>query len=628
MTVYLKGAPERVVNRCSTMLIGCENGVEQETPLDETILYQIDQANKKFGGSGERVLAFARKRLNPEVFPKSPIYKFDCKKWADWQSQKEQPENPSHSGWFPMWNLQLVGLVSLNDPPRPQVDISVLKCKKAGIKVIMVTGDQPPTAAAIAHKVNIIEKPELEYNYLLANNPGMTEEEALKKAHSIVIHGDTLARTHNAEEALDDDEIEKGRVVMDWISKPEVVFARTTPEQKLLIVDACQKLGHVVAVTGDGVNDSPAIKKANIGVAMGSGSRVAKDAADMIILNDDFSSIVNGIEEGRLIFDNLKKSIAYTLTSNIPEICPFIAFILFQVPLPLTTVLILCIDLGTDMIPAIAFAYEHAELDIMERYPRNPKLDVLVGKKMIAWSYLTIGMIQQFGAFFTYFYVMNDYGIRPATLFGLDPEIGYFPKATDVYNPNKPHNGNTNYGNAAYEGKIDWIKKEYGGIDLRLFYTGRPANSWTQCRWEDDGTPEYYRISRFSGKSICYTTEALKNAHSAYLVAIVCLQWADALAAKTRTLSMSQQGFRNMWGNFGFFSETALILLIIYAPFLNIIFETRFLALPHLGVPVWPWVSTLWLYDEMRKIYVRKGRTTNSNGQVMLTGWVARNTYY
>jgi len=116
---------------------------------------------------------------------------------------------------------------------------------------------------------------------------------------------------------------------MDWISKPEVVFARTTPEQKLLIVNACQKLGHVVAVTGDGVNDSPAIKKANIGVAMGSGSRVAKDAADMIILNDDFSSIVNGIEEGRLIFDNLKKSIAYTLTSNIPEICPFIAFILF-----------------------------------------------------------------------------------------------------------------------------------------------------------------------------------------------------------------------------------------------------------------------------------------------------------
>jgi len=113
----------------------------------------------------------------------------------------------------------------------------------------------------------------------------------------------------------------------------------------------------------------------------------------MLLLDDNFSSIVNGVEEGRLIFDNLKKSIAYTLTSNIPEIWPFIFFIIFSVPLPLTTVLILCIDLGTDMVPAIAFAYEHPELDIMERYPRNAKCDFLVGKKMISFSYLQIGMI-------------------------------------------------------------------------------------------------------------------------------------------------------------------------------------------------------------------------------------------
>ena len=128
------------------------------------------------------------------------------------------------------------------------------------------------------------------------------------------------------------------------------MFARTTPSQKLLIVNACQIAGHVVAVTGDGVNDSPAIKKADIGIAMGSGSDVAKNAADMLLLDDNFSSIVNGVEEGRLIFDNLKKSIAYTLSSNIPEILPFIMFILFAVPLPLSTVLILCIDLGTDMV--------------------------------------------------------------------------------------------------------------------------------------------------------------------------------------------------------------------------------------------------------------------------------------
>lgn len=131
----------------------------------------------------------------------------------------------------------------------------------------------------------------------------------------------------------------------------EIVFARTSPQQKLIIVEGCQRMGAIVAVTGDGVNDSPALKKADIGIAMGiSGSDVSKQAADMILLDDNFASIVTGVEEGRLIFDNLKKSIAYTLSSKIPEMSPFLAFILIGIPLPLGAVTILCIDLGTDMV--------------------------------------------------------------------------------------------------------------------------------------------------------------------------------------------------------------------------------------------------------------------------------------
>lgn len=165
------------------------------------------------------------------------------------------------------------------------------------------------------------------------------------------------------------------------------MFARTTPSQKLLIVDACQKAGHVVAVTGDGVNDSPAIKKANIGIAMGSGSEVAKNAADIVILSDDFSSIVLGIEQGRLMFDNFKKSFTYSLSPNVPQIVPVLAFILIQFPLPLSVILMLAISVGTDLWPAISLAYEHQELDIMDRPPRNLKRDNLVTKKMLGFSY-------------------------------------------------------------------------------------------------------------------------------------------------------------------------------------------------------------------------------------------------
>merc|ERR1719277_1003248 len=207
------------------------------------------------------------------------------------------------------------------------------------------------------------------------------------------------------------------------------VFARTSPRQKLLIVKACQQRGGIVAVTGDGVNDSPALKKADIGVAMGiTGTEVAKDAADMILLDDNFASIVNGVEEGRIIFDNLKKSIAYTLSSNIPEIAPFLLYQTTGIPLPLTTVMILMVDLGTDLAPAISLAHEGKESDIMERQPRDPNRDKLVTWRLISFSYLQIGILQAIAGFYAYFCVLFEWGLEPGHLFGMDSDAVYVPQ--------------------------------------------------------------------------------------------------------------------------------------------------------------------------------------------------------
>lgn len=211
----------------------------------------------------------------------------------------------------------------------------------------------------------------------------------------------------------------RDRKLMSWCSKPQVVFARTSPAQKLMIVRACQRIGHVVGVTGDGVNDSPAIKQGDIGISMGiSGSDVTKDAADMILLNDDFASIVDGVEEGRKIFDNLKKTIVYLLTSNITEVFPYIAEIALGLPLPLSNIFILVICIGTDILPAISFAYEEAEIDIMTRKPRK-KTDHLVSMKLITHAYLLQGQIATAAGFFSYFSTMNEYGFPPNILLSL-----------------------------------------------------------------------------------------------------------------------------------------------------------------------------------------------------------------
>merc|ERR1712021_51874 len=434
---------------------------------------------------------------------------------------------------FPLDGLRFVGLMSMIDPPRAAVPDAVAKCRSAGIKVIMVTGDHPITAEAIARSVGIISDNNETVEDIASRLNIDVKDVNPRDAHAAVINGGELKDIK--EKQLDE--------ILMYHS--EIVFARTSPQQKLIIVEGCQRMGAIVAVTCDGVNDSPALKKADIGVAMGiSGSDVSKQAADMILLDDNFASIVTGVEEGRLIFDNLKKSIAYTLTSNIPEITPFLVFMCFSVPLPLGTVTILCIDLGTDLLPAIALAYEQAESDIMKRNPRNKFTDKLVNERLISMAYGQIGMIQALCGFVCYFVVLMQNGFLPQDVRGL---------------------------------RVPWDDK------LNMNLVDSYGQEWT-----------------YSQRKIVEFT-----CHTMFFTAIVIVQWADVLICKTRRLSIFQQGMKNKILIAGLFEETLLAAFLAYVPGTDAMLRMYPLEWTWWFIPM-PFSLIIFCYDETRKMLIRR----------------------
>jgi len=275
----------------------------------------------------------------------------------------------------------------------------------------------------------------------------------------------------------------------------------------------------------------------------------------------------------------LKKSIAYTLSSNIPEISPFLMFILIQIPLPLPTVLILCIDLGTDMVPAISLAYENKEANIMMKPPRDMNTDRLVTTKLVVFSYLQIGLFQAMAGFYTYFVVLNDYGFDPSIL--------------------------------------PWFQKYFRLANLRTSEVGGPFTHFV-----DPITGEYTRPVKpcnIPTPGICHIPEeALAHAQCAFFISIIIVQWADLVCCKTRELSLVTQGMRNGWLNFGLLWETALGALICYVPVLNLPFGSRPLHFLH-WCPSLPFSACILMYDEARKYLMRNLGPNN---------WFWRFTYY
>lgn len=333
--LWCKGAPETVLPLCTEWVDG-----ETPRPLDAAAAESFRRAQEDLADRGLRVLALA---------------------WAPLAAGAEAREE----------NLQLCGLVGLEDPPRPDVREAVQRCHAAGVRVIMITGDYPRTAVALGREVDIV-----------------------RGAAPSVLTGEEVRNLSPAALQL-------------ALDAPEVLFTRVTAEQKMLVVQALQAKGEIVAVTGDGVNDAPALKTADIGIAMGrSGTDVAREAADIVLLDDHFATIVNAIEEGRGVFDNIRKFITYIFTHNFAELVPFLAFALFAVPLPLTAILVLAIDLGTDTVPGLALGAEPLDAEVMQRPPRRRGEHLFTGA-MLLRAYGFLGPLEALAAMATFFFALD-----------------------------------------------------------------------------------------------------------------------------------------------------------------------------------------------------------------------------
>ncbi|MEB3327138.1 MAG: cation-transporting P-type ATPase, partial [Synechococcus sp.] len=265
--------------------------------------------------------------------------------------------------------LTLVGLIGLYDPPRPEVPEAIRQCHEAGIKVTMVTGDYGLTAQAIARQIGLLDPPAAD-----GGLPG-----AAAQADPVrVIQGDQLDRISDVQL----------RQLLKYRSR--LVFARMAPEQKLRLVQAYRSLGEVVAVTGDGVNDAPALRAADVGVAMGlEGTDVAREAADVVLLDDNFATIVMAVRYGRGVVANIRKFLPYVLASNVAEMTPFLAMVIFQIPAALTVLQILAVDLGTDLLPALGLGAEPPESGLMHRRPRR-RAAALLDRPLMLRAYLVL----------------------------------------------------------------------------------------------------------------------------------------------------------------------------------------------------------------------------------------------
>jgi sodium/potassium-transporting ATPase subunit alpha len=371
LVAFTKGAPESVLPLCN-----------RAQHAEECILMTPDERrkllmqNETFAEQAYRVLAIAVREIKHGTEP------------LDLETVEK--------------DMTFLGLVAMMDPPHRDVPEAIAKCRRAGVRSIMITGDHPSTALAVARKIGLV--PEQQSGF------------------APVIEGTQV-------DSLTDAQLRQ-LLTPSRPGEPDPLFARMAPRHKLRVVSTLKSMGEIVAVTGDGVNDAPALKKADIGIAMGiAGTDVAKETASMILLDDSFATIVNAIEEGRAVYTNIRKFVTYVLASNVPEIVPYMGFGLLSIPLALTVPQILAVDLGTDMLPALALGAEPPQAGLMDEPPR-PQNEKLLSRRVLLRAYGFLGLIEAaiaMAGFFVYLFANGWSWNRP-----LDWSSPLYKEATTV----------------------------------------------------------------------------------------------------------------------------------------------------------------------------------------------------
>jgi sodium/potassium-transporting ATPase subunit alpha len=470
LVAFVKGAPELVLPMCDQALI--RGNTFLMTPGErEKVLAQ----SRAFAHQAYRVLAVATREIE--------------------QGPGKLDSEAVERG------LTFLGLVAMMDPPHKEVPEAVARCRQAGIRVIMTTGDHPLTALAVARKI------------------GLVPAESSDGSAITPIEGEQL-------DALSDEEL-RHLLAPSTKATPEPVFARMAPRHKMRLVSLLKGMGEVVAVTGDGVNDAPALHKADIGIAMGvAGTDVAKESADMILLDDNFATIVNAIEEGRAVYANIRRFVTYVLAHTTPELVPYLAYGLFAIPPALTVPQILAVDLGTDIVPALALGAEPPHSDLMDVPPR-PRSERLLNLPLLLRAYVFLGLIE-------------------------------------------------------------------AGVAMAAFFWFLYAQGWT---W---GTP------------LDWTDPLYRQATTVTFAAIVIAQIANVFACRSERISIFRLGFfSNPFILWGIAVELALLALIVYTPFGNLVFGTE-------PLPPWAWgplvlgAAGLLFADEIRKLVIGKSRPESS----------------